>query len=113
MSQVRLISHHTDGLHQKVVLMEAINAEGVRLADLSTEKLIEKAAIIEEQQKQSEIKLRAMDPKATGINKGKTSRPKAIWEILQRNFGADYFLDVIEEEYGISPGANEEITKMI
>ena len=93
--------------------MEAINSEGVKLSDLNTEKLIEKAAIIEEQQKQSEIELRALDPKATVMNKGKSSRPKAIWEFLQKSFGADYFLDVIEEEYGISPGANEEITKMI
>ena len=51
MLQVRLISHHTDGLHQKVVLMETLNAEGVKLSDLNTDKLIETAALIEEKLK--------------------------------------------------------------
>jgi len=35
------------------------------------------------------------------------NRPQQIWNMLQKNFGSDYFLEVIEEEYGIAPGANE------
>ncbi len=29
--------------------------------------------------------------------------------MLQKNFGSDYFLEAIEEEYGIAPGASDKI----
>ena len=41
------------------------------------------------------------------------NRPQVIWNLLQKNFGSDYFLEVIEEEYGIAPGANEEFAQKI
>lgn len=28
--------------------------------------------------------------------------------MLQKNFGSDYFLEAIEEEYGTAPGASEK-----
>ena len=41
------------------------------------------------------------------------NRPQVIWNLLQEHFGQDYFLEVIEEEYGISPGANKQFEKQI
>ena len=35
--------------------------------------------------------------------------PRVVWTALHKEYGEDYFLEVIEEEYGISPEANLEL----
>ena len=38
------------------------------------------------------------------------NRPIVIWNMFKEHFGEDYFLEVIEEEYGMTPGANEVLS---
>lgn len=41
------------------------------------------------------------------------NRPKVIWRLLKENFDPDYFLDVIADEYGIMPKANDFLAQKI
>jgi hypothetical protein len=52
-----------------------------------------------------------IDP--TSRTKANMNRPQQVWNMLEKHFGSDYFLEVIEEEYGIAPGANEFFAKQI
>lgn len=36
-------------------------------------------------------------------------RPPEIWAKFHEVFGPDYFLECIEEEYGIKPGSNDHL----
>ena len=46
-SQIQLISHHTDCLRQNVALMENLNKDGLKFSEMNTETLITKMAEIE------------------------------------------------------------------
>ena len=103
--QIQLISHHTESLRQNVALMENMNKDGIKFSDLDTEKLIERIYTIEELKRNQNTELRQLDPSSK--YKKDMNRPQCIWNMLTRHFGQDYFLEVIEEEFGITPGANE------
>ena len=109
MKQVRLIQHYNDELREKVDMMESMNKDGMKFADMETEKLIERIGMIEDLRRESKTKLRQIDPSSR--TKANMNRPQQIWNMLMSSFGADYFLEVIEEEYGIAPGANEYFAK--
>ena len=46
-----------------------------------------------------------MDP--TVRHRGEMNRPQVLWDVFHKHFGADYFLEVIADEYGMQPGTNE------
>ncbi len=48
MGQIRLIQHHTDEFREKVDLMERVNKDGIKFADMDTEKLIERIGELED-----------------------------------------------------------------
>ena len=39
--------------------------------------------------------------------------PLVIWEQIHRYFGDDYFLEIIEDEYGISQDSTEKLSKQL
>ena len=47
------------------------------------------------------------------MDKPQIFRSKVIWDLLCKYFGPDYFLNVIEDEYGIAPGHNDNLTLLI
>ena len=69
------------------------------------EKLIELLAKIEELRSKHARKILESDPFEGMLKVSK--RPPEIWKKFHDCFGPDYFLEVIEEEYGISPGSND------
>ena len=72
---------------------------------MDTEKLIESIASIEELKRDQQAKLSKLDKMQ--MRKQDKQRPLQVWQMLQKNFGSDYFVDAIEEEYGIAPNASE------
>ena len=91
--------------------MENMNKDGMKFEELDTTKLIERCASLEDQKRDQLAQLRVLDPTQRG--KAEMNRPQVIWNLLKQNFGNDYFLEVIEEEYGIAPGANELFASQI
>lgn len=67
--------------------------------------------MIEDLRRENTAKLRKIDPSSN--TKANKNRAKQIWDMLIKNFGSDYFVEVIEEEYGISPGSNESFKAQI
>ena len=100
-----MISHHNDALRQNVALMENLNKEGIKLADLNTDKLVGIISRVEKLKREQNMQLRRLDPSVRGSKD--LNRPFIIWNILHKHFGQDFFLEVIEEEYGITPHANQ------
>ena len=45
--------------------------------------------------------------------KSEMNRPKIIWDLLTKNFGLDFFNEVIEKEYGVTPKALNEFKTQI
>ena len=82
-----------------------MNKDGIKFSDMDTDKLIERIYSIEELKRNQNAKLRQLDPSSK--KKKEMNRPQCIWNMLTQYFGQDYFLEVIEEEFGITPGANE------
>lgn len=69
------------------------------------EKLIELLARIEENRSKAQRRVIASDPYTGHSQFG--NRPNEIWQKFHECFGPDYFLEIIEEEYGIAPGQIE------
>lgn len=69
------------------------------------DKLIELLARIEEVRSKAHRKIMVTDPYTGHLQVG--NRPLEIWRKFHECFGPDYFLEIIEEEYGIAPGQNE------
>ena len=85
--------------------MENMNKDGIKFSEMDTEKLIERIYAIEDLKRNQNAQLRQLDPNSK--KKKEMNRPQCIWNMLTHHFGSDYFLEVIEEEFGITPGANE------
>lgn len=88
-----------------------MNKDGLKFNEMDTKTLIEKMAEVEEIKRDQNAQLRILDPTSKG--NPDMNRPLVIWNLLQSHFGQDYFLEVIEEEYGISPGANKQFETQI
>lgn len=91
--------------------MESLNQDGIKYADLDTETLVARIADVEQLKRDQNEELRHLDPTMRGMEF--MNRPLIIWQLFQKHFGSEYFLEVIEEEYGIAPGANELIAAKI
>jgi hypothetical protein len=71
------------------------------------EKLIELLARTEEVRSKQSRRILLADPYAGTTQVSK--RPPEIWAKFHECFGPDYFLECIEEEYGISKGQNDAL----
>ena len=103
--QIKIIQHHADSEREKINLHERLNKGGLKFAEMDTEKLIENIASIVELKRDQNAKLSKLDK--TQMRKQDKQRPLQVWQMLQKNFGSDYFVDAIEEEYGIAPNASD------
>ena len=111
LGQIRLISHHNESLRLQVDMLESINKEGMKFADMDSAVLIKRMAEIEEMTRDQNLELQRLDP--TSKNRPEFNRPRVIWNLLKENFEQDYFLDVIADEYGIMPKANDFLAQKI
>ena len=92
-------------------MLESMNKDGIKFADMDTAILIKRMAEIEEVTHDRNLELQRVDP--TSRNRLEFNRPKVIWNLLKENFEEDYFLDVIADEYGIMPKANDFLAQKI
>lgn len=92
-------------------MLDSMNQEGIKFADMDTTILIKRMALIEEMTRNQNLELQRVDP--TSRNRPEFNRPKIIWNLLKENFEQDYFLDVIADEYGIMPKANDFLAQKI
>ena len=111
LGQIHTITFHSDTLLQKVTLMESVNKGGVKFEDLDSERLIELLSQVEENVRERNFKQCRVD--AGARTKDEMFRQKVLWDLLAKYFGPDYFLEVIEEEYGVAPGQNDQLDKQI
>ena len=88
--------------------MESMNKDGIKYSDMNTEGLIARMAELEALKRDQNATLRTIDP--ISKNNKDMNRPLLIWSCLQEKFGNDYFVEVIEDEYGISPGSNDNFS---
>ena len=109
--QINIINYNADCLQQKVTLMEKMNKDGVKFRDLDAEQLIFRLSQVEEVKCEQNIKLCEIDSAAK--HRADIFRPRLIWDLLAKYFGPEYFLEVVEEEYGISPERDAKLTENI
>lgn len=58
--------------------------KGIKFKDMNAEHLISRLALVEKS-------------------------PKIVWETIHKHYGDDYFLENIEDEYGISPQSYDKL----
>lgn len=104
-SKFRLLATKAENLEEHIKLMNQIQSENIKPKDLTMEKLIELLARIEENRSKAQRRVIASDPYTGHSQFG--NRPYEIWQKFHECFGPDYFLEIIEEEYGIAPGQSE------
>ena len=79
--------------------------------DLTPEKLIQLLAVQEkhkEKHLQETIKLNSDAVEAKELN-----RPRVVWDLLRKHFRDEYFLEPIEEDFGITPGSDKMLRDQI
>lgn len=91
--------------------MNQINNENIKPNELTVEKLFELLSRIESVRNQNARKILEANPYTGQIEVGK--RPPEIWKTFHKFFGPDYFHEVIEEEYGISPKTDSQMANQI
>lgn len=106
-----MVTHHTESLREQVGLMESLNSGGLKLSEMGSEKLLELAATLEKAKVEQNTRLQTLDP--TVRHRDEMNRPQVLWDVFHKHFGADYFLEVIADEYGMQPGTNALLKQQI
>ena len=83
----------------------------MKLSDFTTERLVEYIAELEKKKVTYLREITQIEP--AGQNERDLNRPKVIWELFKEHFGEEFFLDCIEEDFGISPGSDELLARQI
>lgn len=103
----RVLSAKAENLEEQIIMLNSVQSEHLKPKDLTMEKLIELLSKIEEVRNKQQRKTLASDPYTGSLQV--SNRPPEIWAKFHEEFGPDYFLECIEEEYGISPGSNDQL----
>ena len=82
----------------------------MKLSDFTTERLVAYLAEIEKNRVEH---LRAITQIEPTTHSEELNRAKVVWELFKEHFGDEFFLDCIEEDFGISPGSDELLAKQI
>lgn len=98
-------------LEESVNLMNQVKSENLKPKDMTMEALIELLARVEEVRGKNERRTLKSDPYTGGMQVKK--RPPAIWRKFHECFGEDYFIECIEEEYGIAKGQTEKMRAIL
>ena len=48
-----------------------------------------------------------------GVEPYELNRPRVVWDLLKKHFREEYFLEPIEEDFGITPGSDKMLRDMI
>ena len=54
-----------------------------------------------------------MQVEPTVQNDKDLNRARVIWDLFKEHFGEEFFLECIEEDFGIAPGSDELLAKQI
>lgn len=100
-----------ENLEDHVKMLNQIQSENIKPRDLTMEKLIELLARMEEVKTKQSRRILREDP-YVGVTQV-SKRPPEIWAVFHEHFGPDYFLECIEEEYGIERGENRRVQAKI
>ena len=92
-------------------MFEKWQKQGLKFKDMTAENLIDKIGELERHKHEQRKQMRKVDP--VSASKLDYNRPKVIWKHMSKKLGDDFFLEAIEEAYGIKPGSNEFLAKQI
>ena len=86
-------------------MLESSNKDGFKMSELNVKEMVKKL----HETDQIEIE----DAKNKGVKAYKFQAIKKLWGYLGDNFGDEYFLDLIEEQFGISDESNNQNERLI
>ena len=92
-------------LEKKFAVFESIHKEGIKYHDLRVDHLVPRLYEVD----QVEIaEMQDKNVKAAGYEGA-----KRLWKLLGKYYGEDYFMEIVEDQFGISNEDNEKIERMI
>ena len=92
-------------LEKKTSVLENMHKEGIKFHDLRVDHLVPRLWEVD----QIEInEMKDKNVKAAGYEGA-----KRLWKLLGKYYGDDYFMEIVEDQFGISNEDNEKIERMI
>ncbi|CDW87972.1 UNKNOWN [Stylonychia lemnae] len=82
------LASSNEALYKQVAILDMINKHGIKFKDMNAEHLISRLYRIQKD-------------------------PQLIWNVLHQFYGDDYFIELIEDEYGISPQSYEKLQEQM
>ena len=92
-------------LEKKFNVFESIHKEGIKFLDMRVDQLVPRLWEVDM------IEINEMQDK--NIKAAGYEGSKRFWKLLGKYYGEDYFMDIIEDQFGISDEDNEKIERMI
>ena len=92
-------------LEKKFTVFESIHKEGIKFLDMKVDQLVPRLWEVDM------IEINEMQDK--NVKAAGYEGSKRLWKLLGKYYGEDYFMDIIEDQFGISDEDNEKIERMI
>ena len=92
-------------LERRVQVQENLNKEGVKYGDLKVEKLVNLLWEMDQ------IEIEEMAERH--VKGARYEGAKRLWLLLEQRYGEDYFLDIIEDRFGMANEQSDQIDRQI